>query len=82
MTFSTLQANSYDEKCTQYMKEMFQDYYNAGKINSIELYQQSILTAQKAIEECSGQDNYNFDIMYNFIQESQKKIDIYTLKKF
>lgn len=80
-TLTLLQANSSDERCLTDMKEMFQNYYDAGKKHSIELYQKSIYAAQSAIEECSGQDNYDFDIMYEFIQESQKKIDLYTLKQ-
>lgn len=79
LSFSLLQASPpKDTQCTVDMKQMFKSFYIAERNSSLINYQKSIRAAYGAIENCTGNDDYDFDIMYNFIQVSQKRIELLT----
>jgi len=79
ITLSTLHA---EKTCTEDMQEMFHSFYTAQKyIQTKETtearrsYEKSISSAYNALESCQNNKDYDFNVMNNFIQASEKKLN-------
>ena len=78
-----LQATPLEDRCTKDMSKMLSSYYKADRdrlndnlIDSIDGFKESISSAYLALESCKENYSYNFNNMYSFIQESERKIAI------
>lgn len=81
ISLTLLQATPLQDRCSEDMSKMFSSYYKADRdklsknfIDSIDGYKTSINSAYLALESCKKNSDYDFNIMYNFIQESEKNI--------
>ena len=79
---SLLQANEIQTPCQTQIKEMHNSYYIAQKNEqknefkkALKNYKKSLLNANKALESCKENPNYNFHLMYDFIIEDEKSIN-------
>ncbi len=81
ISLTLLQASQLEDSCTEDMSKMFSSYYKAdrykvsGNFNdSIYEYEMSIESAYLALESCTENSNYDLNIMYAFILESENSI--------
>ena len=86
VTSVLLNASEATDACTKDMTQMMGSYYQAQKdkredntADAAEGYKKSIAAAYSALESCEGQKNYDFAIMYSFIQESEKEYFLLSL---
>lgn len=50
-------------------------YYKKSYSEAINYYQKSENSANKALQSCQNQENFDFNMMYNYIVESENRID-------
>jgi hypothetical protein len=79
--FVFISASEIKEICAKDMSVMMSSYYQAQKDQrelktsaATEAYQNSIDSAYKALESCKDSKDYDFNIMYGFILESEKRL--------
>ena len=81
ISFSVLSATQTQDICTQNMTKMFSSYYKAERLlhhkkldQAKGYYEQSKEEAYQALENCQNNSNYDFNVMYSFIQESERRM--------
>jgi len=77
-----LQAKPIEIVCREDMSEMMHTYYTAQKqevkqnyVQAQLLYKKSISAADAALSSCENSKDYDYNVMYSFIVESQKRRD-------
>lgn len=80
-TTFTLNAQYNERECTLSIKNMTYNYrmaeilYNQKDYKkSIEKFQLSLKNANLGVLSCEGEANYDFNLMYNYIVESENRI--------
>ena len=78
LSYVALGAAQPQSRCYDNMTQMFSSYYEAQRLvvkkefhNAQEMYQQSQKAAYSALQNCENEADYDFNVMYNFIQASE-----------
>jgi phage FluMu gp28-like protein len=82
LLLSLLQANQDLTECREDTKTMMNSYYTAQKqevkrnyIQAQLMYNRSISAADAALSSCETSKDYDYNVMYSFIVESQTRRD-------
>ena len=82
LSLLSLEAKGIKSSCQNDMSEMIHTYYAAQKqevkknyLQAQLLYNTSISAADSALNSCENSKDYDYNIMYSFIVESQKRRD-------
>ena len=81
ISLTFLQASDLKDSCEKDMSEMFSSYYQAQKAQrlgetkeALVGYENSISSSYMALQNCQDKPEYDYEIMYGFILESEKAI--------
>lgn len=79
---SILHASETTDQCTQDLTKMMSIYYKADNaklknklLEARKNYEISLKSAYTALESCMGHEDYNFEMIYNFIQKDQEGLE-------
>jgi hypothetical protein len=79
---SFLQAKPTENFCKEDMSEMMHTYYAAQKqevkknyLQAQHMYNRTVSAADAALSSCESNQDYDYNVMYSFIVESQKRRD-------
>ena len=82
ISLSILHADTTPQQCKQDLTEMLGSYYKADNAkldgNSLEArknYTLSLESAYAALESCMANENYNFEMIFSFIQKGQEGLE-------
>ena len=81
ISLTFLHASDQKDSCAQDMSEMFSSYYKAQTLQRLGEtqkaligYEKSTTSAYMALQSCQDKPVYDYNIMYEFILESEKAI--------
>jgi len=81
-SLSLLHASEAHDHCTQDLSQILSTYYKADNnkqkndfLTARENYEVSLKSAYSALESCMGHEDYNFEMIYRFIQKNQEGIE-------
>lgn len=81
-SLSILHADATPQQCRQDMTNMLSSYYKADNFNlhdnSLEArkkYTLSLRSAYSALESCMANEDYDFEMIFSFIQKNQEGLE-------
>ena len=79
VALSILHADATPQQCKQDLSQAITSYYKADNSNlqkklfeARKNYTLSLKNAYSALESCMGNEDYNFEMIYSFIQKNQE----------
>ena len=82
LSLLSLEAKGIKSSCQNDMSEMLHTYYTAQKqevkqnyLQAQLMYNRTVSAADAALSSCENSKNYDYNVMYSFIVESQKRRD-------
>ncbi len=82
ISLSILHADATPQQCKQDLKQTVSSYYKADNsklqknlFEARENYMISLQSAYSALESCMANEDYNFEMIFSFIQKNQEGIE-------